>query len=122
MFKLDAEKLLSGLTSFEDRAEMAFRMYAEQSALKLQNWARLNRRWTDRTAHARQRMTAVSYPKPISSGYRIRLQHGVDYGIWLELANERKYAIIMEAIETVGSSEILPGLTKLLNRLGGVSK
>ena len=54
-FRLDAESLLNGLANFETRAQAAIRMYAETSALKLQNYAREKARWTDRTGHARQR-------------------------------------------------------------------
>ena len=54
----------------------------------------------------------------MDNGYRITLAHGVDYGIWLELAHEKKYAIIPETIRVVGDGEILPGFERLIERLG----
>lgn len=114
-FRLDAKSMLNGLTTLESRSEIAISMYAQQSALKLQNYAKENRRWTDRTGHARQRLRG--YSGRTHTGYRLYLAHGVDYGIWLELANEKRYAIIPQTIEYVGKSQILPGFNRLLERL-----
>ena len=86
-FSFDPTGLLQGLTQTESKADVAIRMYAEQSALKLQNYAKEHRRWTDRTGHARQRLTGSS--AKITTGYRLQLAHGVDYGLWLELAKEK---------------------------------
>lgn len=114
-FKFDADKLLGGLTAFENKAQAALRMYADTSALKLQNYARQNARWTDRTGHARQRLTGDVLIA--SNGYKLRLAHGVEYGKWLELAHERRFAIIQETIDTVGNNEIIPGLKRLMENL-----
>jgi hypothetical protein len=114
--RFDLSGMIAGLTAGPNTIDAAVRLYAEQGALKLQNFARENRRWTDRTGHAKQRLT--SYVGKISNGYRITLAHGVDYGLWLELANEKKYSIIPQALEYVGTFEIMPGFQKLLTRLG----
>lgn len=116
-FRLDIKSLANGLAGAPDKADIAIRMYAEQGALKLQNFAKENRKWTDRTGHARQRLNGSV--GRISNGYRITLAHGVDYGIWLELAHEKKYSIIPQAIEYVGTFEIMPGFKRLMDRLGG---
>ena len=114
-FRLDASELIEGISGFENRANAAIRAYAETSALKLQNNARQNARWTDRTGQARQRLTGTCLTA--ANGYRLELSHGVDYGIWLELANEKRYAIIPETINSTGG-EIMSGFNNLLNRLG----
>lgn len=114
-FKLDISGMAAGLASAASKSEMAIGMYAEQSALQLQNYAREHRKWTDRTGQARQRLTGTSHK--IANGYRLELAHGVDYGIWLEMAHERKYSIIPETIDKVGEEKILPGLEHLLERL-----
>lgn len=115
-FKWDMGSLLSSLEVTPSRFETALMMYAEQSALKLQNFARENRKWTDRTGQARQRLRGST--SKIAKGVRITLAHGVDYGIWLELANEKRYSIIPYAIRFVGAFEIMPGLQSLMERLG----
>lgn len=115
-FSMDTSDLLKGLTSIESKASMAIRMLAEQGAEILRDSAQENRKWTDRTGHARQRLSgSVS---TIASGYRIYLAHGVDYGIWLELAHGKRFAIIPQTLEYVGTFEIMPGFKKLLERLG----
>lgn len=115
-FKFDADKLMKGLAGFENKTATAIKMYAETSALKLQNHARENAKWTDRTGHARQRLTGDALI--VSNGYKLRLAHGVDYGKWLELAHEKRFAIIFPTIQEVGTNEIMPGFEQLLKRLG----
>lgn len=114
-FKMDISGMLNGIQSLESKSDAAIRMYAEQGAEKLRDFAQENRKWTDRTGQARQRLNG--YVGKIADGYRITLAHGVDYGLWLELANEKRYSIIPQAIEYVGTFEILPGFERLLERL-----
>lgn len=114
-FSLDISGMLNGLSDFESKKDAAVRMFAEQGALKLQNYARENRKWTDRTGQARQRLHG--YVGEIPNGYRISLAHGVDYGLWLELANEKRFAIIQPTIEYVGAKQIMPGFERLIERL-----
>lgn len=114
-FKLDAEGLLSGLMEFENKGEAAIWAYAETAALQLQNYAKEHRPWTDRTGHARQRLTCDVTKQ--SSIYKLTLSHGVDYGIWLELANEKRFAIIQPTI-LANSNDIMSGFENLLERLG----
>lgn len=53
--------------------------------------------WTDRTGNARRSIDTSD----LSSGSELRhaLLIGVDYGIWLELANQGKYRIIGPTME-----------------------
>ena len=113
--KFDAESLLNGLQGAPDKADDAIRMYAETGALKLQNYAKEHRPWTDRTGAARQRLKGDVLT--VATGYKLRLAHGVDYGNWLELTHEKRFAIIQDTIREVGQNEILPGFENLLDRL-----
>lgn len=114
-FSLDSSRLERGVNSFMGRSEAAIRMYAETAALKLQNHMRDKAPWTDRTGHARQRLTGTVYT--VETGYKITLAHGVDYGIWLELAHEKNFAIIQPTI-LIKSPEVMSGFSKLMERLG----
>lgn len=114
-FKFDISGMVAGLSDLDSASDKAIRVYAEQGALKLQNFAKENRKWTDRTGQARQRLHG--YVGEIPEGYRISLAHGVDYGIFLELANERRFSIIPQSIEYVGTFEIMPGFEHLIERL-----
>lgn len=73
-----------------------------------------NRTWTDRTGMAKARLSAKV--QEVSQGFRIVLAHGVSYGLWLELANEKKYAIIQPTI-LAKSNEVMSGFANLLDRL-----
>lgn len=115
-FHFDPEKLLRGLENFESKSQAAIRKYAETSANKLETEAKINARWENHTGDARRRMKGDSLP--VAEGYKLRLAHGVDYGIFLELAHERKFAIIEETIDRVGTSDIMPGFQNLMGRLG----
>lgn len=113
--RFDLSGMIAGLSNLESATDKAIRVYAEQGALQLQNFAKENRKWTDRTGQARQRLHG--YVGDIPEGYRIFLAHGVDYGIWLELANGKRFAIIPDSIRYVGTFEIMPGFERLIERL-----
>ena len=104
------------LESMGERADAAVRVFAEQGETKLRSYAQSNARWTDRNGSPRQRLNA--YVRAMSNGYRITLAHGVEYGIWLELAHEKRFAIIPETIDYVGTTEIMPAFERFLERLG----
>ena len=115
-FRLDPSRLLEGMANFETRAHAAMYAYARTSAQKLEDSAKMNRPWTDRTGHAKQRLHAGVQEIP-DKGFKLSLAHGVDYGIWLELAHEKRFAIIDKTIKYVGTFEIMPGWKNLINRL-----
>lgn len=116
-FRMDVDTILRGLSDMDDRTDAAIRRFAGTSAEKLEAYAKENARWENRTGDARRRLKGDVLS--VENGYKLRLAHGVDYGVFLELAHEREYAIIEETIETVGSSDIMPGFNHLMDRLGG---
>lgn len=109
---VDVSSLDAGLESLMSSA--VFRMYAETQAKSLEGYAKENRPWTDRTGDAKKRLTG--YVTDIPNGYRINLAHGVDYGIWLELAMEKRFAILEPTVRLQGS-EVLRGMNRLLEEL-----
>lgn len=114
--KMDVSDMAGKLEAMSVRADAAVRVFAEQGATKLRSYAQKNARWTDRSGSARQRLNA--YVSAKANGYRITLAHGVEYGIWLELAHEKRYAIIPETINHVGGLEIMPAFNRFLERMG----
>lgn len=114
--KFDVSDMESKLEAMGTRVDAAVRVFAEQGAINLRSNAQTNAKWTDRTGSARQRLNA--YVSATANGYRITLAHGVDYGIWLELAHEKRFAIIPQTIEYVGTFEIMPAFERFLERLG----
>jgi len=80
---------------------------AQRVATEMQNEAKANATWTDRTGNARTGLFGTSEADFARKVVTIYLSHGtaIDYGIWLELAGGEdgagagKYAIIMRTMQ-----------------------
>ena len=114
-FTFDARALAQGIDRLQDKSDIAIRAFAETGALKMQSYAQQNARWTDRSGSARGRLQGGVEKR--ANGYAIRIAHGVDYGIWLELAHEKHFAILPDTLRFVGQEEILPAFEKFIERL-----
>jgi hypothetical protein len=114
VFGLDTTEIQNGLLEFESKFDSAIHMFAETQAKNLEKDAKLQARWTDRTGHARQRLRGFS--EKTVNGRRIVLSHGVDYGLWLELAHEKKYAIVEPTVR-LSAPFILSDLRDLVNKM-----
>lgn len=66
-------------------------------AQRIANYAKGNAPWTDRTGNARQGLTGLCIPA--ATGFTIYLFHTMFYGIYLELKNGGRYAIILKSME-----------------------
>lgn len=66
-------------------------------APEIENWMRDNAPWQDQTGNARQ--TLYTQVIPTLGEIVVLLSHGMDYGIYLELKNAGKHAIIAPAID-----------------------
>lgn len=115
-FRLDATDLQNSLRIFEERASDAMFMYCETAASDLEGYMKRNRPWTDRTGQARQRLKGTA--EKVDDKFRIALSHGVDYGIWLELAHEKRYAVLEPTVRLQGP-EVVRGFRGLLESLEG---
>ena len=102
------------LALFREKADAALGMYLNTKAVEIQNSMRSDAPWTDRTGQARQRLTANS--EKTDSGYRVTLSHGVDYGVWLELAHEKNYAILEPTLKRK-APEVIKGANKLISKI-----
>ena len=110
-FSIDISGLVKGLASFNTSTDLAVKMYAETVAKDFESHAKTNRPWTDRTSRARQGLTG--YVRSIPEGYRVIIAHTVDYGIWLEMAHEKNYAILEPTVRLKGP-EAIKGMSHLL--------
>lgn len=112
---INVDNLLNGIAAVDKRAQAAVEMYAKHQAKNLESYAKKNAPWTDRTGMARKSLNATTEKR--SNGIRITLAHGVDYGLWLELAHEKRFAIVRPTIELQGN-KVLYGYADLLNKMG----
>lgn len=116
-FELDYSKstLKKNLDKMSVKLGAVVLMYAATKASELQSKMKLNRPWTDRTGMAKTLLNA-KVSQPNSNIVRITLAHGVDYGIWLELAHEKNYAIIAPTVREEGP-RIVEDLNNLMSKL-----
>lgn len=113
--KVEYEQVYQNLVKLGSKFDAAVQLLAENGAQKMEAYAKQNRRWRDRTGNARQRLKGSW--KRAKGGYKIQIAHGVNYGVWLEFTNERKYAILMPTVGKVGYGEIVPAFNNLLDKI-----
>lgn len=90
-------------------------MYSATRAAEIEAYMKTNRPWTDRTGMAKATLnTKVS--RPSDNIVRITLAHGVDYGIWLELAHGKNWAIIGPTLDSQGP-KVMDDLNNLMGKL-----
>lgn len=88
------------------------RHIAHEQAAEMEAYAKSNAPWTDRTGRARATLSArVEETGPIGT---IVLAHGVDYGLWLEIANQGRFSIIPETID-VYAPKVMRSLQNMIN-------
>lgn len=102
--RLDVKDVLIGLTNLETKMNAAVLMFSNTVAKDFESYAKHNRPWTDRTGRARQGLTG--YVETKGPVYRINIAHTVDYGIWLEYARNKKYAILEPTVR-IKSPEVI---------------
>lgn len=83
---------------YTDAIRSAILQLAQQRAPQIEAWMKANARWTDRTGNARQTLTAEAELLGMDA-VQITLAHGVDYGIFLELAHGGRWAVIGPALD-----------------------
>ena len=96
---IDMSGIIAQLSAMPSKVETATLAYGETAAVKLQGEAQTNRPWTDRTAQAKQRLRGYVEQPEGPGTVRITLQHGVDYGTYLELAHEKRFAIVAPTLK-----------------------
>ncbi len=117
-FKIDygSSSLKSGIEKMGTKVGAAVLMYAATKAAELEAKMKMNRPWTDRTNMAKTTLNA-SVSQPGQNTIRITCAHGVDYGIWLELAHEKNWAIVIPTINQEGP-EVIKHFQNLMYKLG----
>lgn len=113
-FSLDDSEVQMNFDKLSERLEAAIVMYGETAAKKLEAEAKRNRPWTDRTSRARIGLTGSS--GMTEGSMEIVLAHTVDYGLWLELAHEKRFAIVEPTVR-LNANRVWQGLKGLLGKV-----
>lgn len=88
-------------TAYVQAFRNGVRQLADRYADEIETHMKQEARWVDRTGNARKMLTAEVEDVAMSM-VEIILAHGVSYGVFLELANAGRYAIIAPTIDIFG--------------------
>lgn len=112
VWKRSPNDLAKDLIAWRVRLESAIVILAQYFAQKMQDEARRNAPWQDRTHAARGGLFGITELTAARDGVAIYLCHTMSYGVYLELANAGKYQILLPTIE-----RNLPEIERQLKRL-----
>jgi hypothetical protein len=115
-FTIELSALDHNLKNFDQRARKAIDATMTYQAAKSETWMRSNAKWTDRTTNARNGLFAMVIDDIGTDVWLLVLSHTVSYGIWLEVANSGKYAIVRPAFLRA-NRELMNRLSKLFERM-----
>jgi len=109
-------KLAQAIEQYGDKVLTALVAVAQRSADLMQNDARNNAPWTDRTSNARSGLFGTAEADFARHVVTIYLSHGalINYGVYLELAHGGKNAILLRTIDSH-----LPELQSMLDEIFG---
>ncbi|WP_443660491.1 hypothetical protein [Clostridium algidicarnis] len=110
------EENMKKLKQFTPKLKAALALDARNIASEMEQWAKQNIVWKDRTAHARLFLKSTVTWKN-SNELMIAISHHVDYGVYLELCNEGKYAILEKSIQEY-VPEFQKGWEKIVQSVG----
>lgn len=91
-------EVLRKMEEKEKRDIAALYAIAERISKEMEAYAKENAVWTDRTSNARQGLQGRAR-LDTDTVYAV-IAHSVEYGKWLEIAHEEKYAILKQTINT----------------------
>lgn len=115
VFDYSNSQLAKKLKTTDTKLRAALLLYSATKAAEYEAYMKMNRPWVDRTGLAKIRLnTKISQPS--NEILRMTLAHGVDYGIWLEVAHEKKYSIIGPTISAKGQ-DYVSGLRNLFAKV-----
>ena len=99
MFNIDinVNEVVNNIEILDDRLHTATLVICDTVARQMENYAKNNRRWTDRTTNARRGLRGRAYWQD-NQNIVTAVMHSVNYGVWLELAHNKKYAILEESV------------------------
>jgi len=106
-----ADKVIGNLRDWGGRKKAAVVALAQNWAGNLEQEAKDNAPWQDRTGNARNGLKGevVLVGRNV---VKITLAHSVEYGVFLELANDGKYAILKPTLDAA-----VPEIYKIYERL-----
>lgn len=111
-FKIDTRGLARGLGQEAERRAYGIEAIGRTEAARMENEAKATHPWTNRTGEAERRIAGRVERRGDLT--RITLSSGVHYGVYLELAMGKRFAILWPTIKR-HATEVLDAI----RRIGG---
>jgi hypothetical protein len=94
---IDLNQVIANIEKWAERKEQGLLLLSDSFAKgELTSYAKLNRRWQDRTSSARNGLHGGAYKK--GKNIHTYIAHRVSYGVYLEKCNQGRYAILMPTL------------------------
>lgn len=122
--QFDFTEVARGTYNFANFTRGKIEKYLSNQCQELELYMKNSHVWQNRTGMAEETLSANYYEEssdrgnelmPVTLG--IKLEHGVYYGVYLELAMERRFAIL-EPTARLKGPDVISGMQGLLDRLG----
>lgn len=111
----DTSDLSTGIPLMEIRIRRYMHGHVVLWAGIIESYMKIRAPWTDRTGLARFTLAAEGV-RENQNRYTIVMRHGMPYGKWLEIANQRRYSIVLPTMYTHGQ-QVVSNLTGMLDRI-----
>ena len=109
----DDGHIVANLREFDKKLERRVDVLMDYEAAYATSYIKSTAPWTDRTGAARTGLIAIS--NNLGSGsFELLMSYSVYYGIYLELANNGRYAVIGPAMRIIGE-KIMSDLNGLID-------
>lgn len=112
----DAQRIRTNVRNFDRDLERKIDATMDYDAAWATAQLKIRAPWTDRTGAARTGLIAVAN-KLGPGAHELLMSYSVYYGIWLEVANSGKYAVIGPFMPIIGR-KIMHDLDHIIDRMG----
>lgn len=114
-FEWNSRQLNRNLQRLPRQVDEQVALIVEAGASRGEAYMKNNAPWTDRTSAARNGLFTLAFHLPFVR-HEILFSHAVYYGIWLEVANDQRFAILLESMRVTGE-DVMQQLQGLFGRL-----
>lgn len=113
----DDAELRNNTRNFSSKLKRNLDAVLDYNAAYATGYLKENAPWHDNTGAARTGLMAI--PHSERSVYEIFMAYSVTYGIWLEIANSGRYAVITPAMRILGT-KLMRDMQYLIDRMGSI--
>lgn len=119
--KFDGGRLSKNVASLDDKIRRIITGQFEYHTDVATKYMKDHAPWTDRTGNARSGLFTTTAYGVQRDHWELIMAHSVYYGIYLEVCNSGKYAVIKPTLEYIGPL-LLTRMTDTLARIGAYSE